>query len=85
MSHHRYLKSTMEEWRYIFAIGAVAYILPALIYAIYGSGEIQKWNSSRIQQQKDQDAVKSTWRLSSIIWNIFFMLRFMNIVEIIFY
>lgn len=52
-------KSTMEEWRYIFAIGAIAYILPALIYAVYGSGEVQKWNS-RQNQQRDEDAVKST-------------------------
>lgn len=49
----------MEEWRYIFAIGAIAYILPALIYAVYGSGEVQKWNS-RQNQQRDEDAVKST-------------------------
>lgn len=36
--------NTMEQWSYIFMIGAVAYILPALIFAIFGTGKTQKWN-----------------------------------------
>lgn len=36
--------NTMDQWRYIFIIGAVAYILPAIIFSIFGSAKIQKWN-----------------------------------------
>lgn len=48
----------MDEWRYIFAIGAIAYILPALIYAVYGSGNVQKWNSR--EEPKEQEIEKTT-------------------------
>jgi MFS transporter, ACS family, solute carrier family 17 (sodium-dependent inorganic phosphate cotransporter), other len=50
----------MEEWRYIFAIGAIAYILPALVFAFYGSGDVQKWNSTDEQKDKEQEIEKTT-------------------------
>lgn len=37
-------ENTMAQWQYIFIIGAVAYILPAFVFAIFGSAEVQKWN-----------------------------------------
>ncbi|XP_037825663.1 sialin [Lucilia sericata] len=36
--------NTIEQWHYVFIIGAAAYIIPAFIYWIFGSGKIQKWN-----------------------------------------
>lgn len=41
----------MDEWQYIFGIGAMVYIIPALIFMLFGSGEVQKWNN-----KKDDDA-----------------------------
>lgn len=37
-------QNTMAEWTYIFIIGAVAYILPAVLFALFGSADVQKWN-----------------------------------------
>jgi MFS transporter, ACS family, solute carrier family 17 (sodium-dependent inorganic phosphate cotransporter), other len=50
----------MEEWRYIFAIGAIAYIFPALIFALYGSGEIQKWNTSKTEEEQREQEIEKT-------------------------
>lgn len=41
----------MDEWQYIFGIGAMVYIVPAIIFMLIGSGEVQEWNS-----KKDDDA-----------------------------
>lgn len=38
--------NTMNEWTYIFIIGSIAYIGPAILYSIFGSAEVQKWNDS---------------------------------------
>lgn len=38
------LQSTNDEWRIIFIIGTVVYIVPAFIFTAFGSGEIQYWN-----------------------------------------
>lgn len=45
------LQSSMDEWQYIFGIGAMVYIVPAIIFMLIGSGEVQEWNS-----KKDDDA-----------------------------
>lgn len=39
--------NTIEAWNKIFMIGATAYILPAIIFAIFGSGVVQPWNESK--------------------------------------
>lgn len=44
VAHFTKDRNTMQEWTYIFIIGAVAYIAPALIYSIFGSAKVQKWN-----------------------------------------
>lgn len=36
----------MKEWSYIFMIDAFLYIFTAIIFIIFGSGNIQKWNKS---------------------------------------
>lgn len=44
VAHFTKDSNTLQDWTYIFVIGAVAYILPSAIFALFGSGEIQKWN-----------------------------------------
>lgn len=39
-------QSTSEEWKWIFAIGAAFYIVPAIQFMIFGSSDVQKWNSN---------------------------------------
>lgn len=38
--------NTLNEWTYIFIIGSIAYIGPAVLYSMFGSAEVQKWNDS---------------------------------------
>uniref|UniRef100_A0A182K207 Major facilitator superfamily (MFS) profile domain-containing protein n=1 Tax=Anopheles christyi TaxID=43041 RepID=A0A182K207_9DIPT len=47
VAHFTVQQSTMEEWQYVFMIGAAAYIVPALIFVIFGSGQVQKWNEPK--------------------------------------
>lgn len=35
----------MAEWQIIFTIGATVYIASGIVFCIFGSGEIQPWNS----------------------------------------
>lgn len=37
-------RNTVDEWNSIFLIGAAAYIVPALVFMVFGSGSIQSWN-----------------------------------------
>lgn len=46
----------MEEWQYVFGIGALVYIIPAIIFIIFGSGEVQEWN----EKKDSKDASEST-------------------------
>lgn len=32
------------QWQYVFAIGAFAYIAPAVLFMFLGSGDVQPWN-----------------------------------------
>ncbi|GAB0097404.1 hypothetical protein DMENIID0001_130410 [Sergentomyia squamirostris] len=47
--------NTFENWIYVFVIGAGIYIGSALIYAIFGSGEIQPWNTIVPDNADDED------------------------------
>lgn len=38
-------QSTVEEWEKIFFVGAGMYIGPTIIFMIFGSGYVQKWNN----------------------------------------
>lgn len=53
-------QSTMNEWQWIFIIGAFVYIIPALIFMAFGSGEVQKWNDGdQSKSSDDKDFVKT--------------------------
>lgn len=46
--------NTIEQWHYVFLIGAAAYILPAIFYWVFGSGKIQKWNEIDTTSSKEE-------------------------------
>lgn len=48
------IQSTSEEWKWIFMIGAIFYIAPAIQFMIFGSTDVQKWNSAE-QSQTDEN------------------------------
>ncbi|XP_055532908.1 sialin-like [Wyeomyia smithii] len=52
VAHFTAERSTMDEWRYVFGIGAAAYIIPALVFILFGSAAVQKWNEPN-QRPKD--------------------------------
>ena len=37
-------KNTLSQWNNVFLVGAVVYIIPAIIFMCFGSGEVQPWN-----------------------------------------
>jgi MFS transporter, ACS family, solute carrier family 17 (sodium-dependent inorganic phosphate cotransporter), other len=39
-----HIQSTMDEWRQIFVLDGILYIVSAVFFMIFGSGEVQKWN-----------------------------------------
>ncbi|KAL7050318.1 hypothetical protein ACKWTF_004034 [Chironomus riparius] len=47
-------RSTMDEWQWIFIIGAFVYILPGLFFIAFGSGEVQKWNEGQSDSKSDE-------------------------------
>lgn len=54
-------QSTEDEWRNIFIVGAAIYAGTALIFVIFGSGYVQKWNNiidaeDKVQTQSDQQS-----------------------------
>lgn len=38
-------QNTIKQWNTIFIINAILYIVPAIIFILFGSGQIQKWNN----------------------------------------
>ncbi|CAH1116593.1 unnamed protein product [Phaedon cochleariae] len=50
-----------SQWRIIFIIAAMMYLLPSLFYLFFASGEVQPWDSS-----SDDDAVKRRLRRKKI-------------------
>lgn len=47
----------MNEWQYVFAIGALVYIVPGITFLLFGSGEVQEWN----EKKEKVDAEQSQW------------------------
>lgn len=41
----------MDEWQWIFLIGGFVYILPAIFFIAFGSGEVQKWNEKTAERK----------------------------------
>ncbi|XP_062555464.1 sialin-like [Armigeres subalbatus] len=52
VAHFTAVRSTMHEWQYVFAIGAAAYIIPALVFVLFGSASVQEWNEPKQQESK---------------------------------
>lgn len=47
-------QSTISTWKYVFWIGAAAYIIPAFIFILLGTGAIQKWNDIKNPSIREQ-------------------------------
>lgn len=39
-------QNTIEGWRSVFLIGGFAYMGPALLFMLFGSADVQRWNRS---------------------------------------
>ncbi|XP_017072608.1 sialin [Drosophila eugracilis] len=46
-------ENTIDQWHWVFIIGAAAYILPALFFWVFGSGKIQKWNEVQTTESRE--------------------------------
>lgn len=55
------IKKTKSEWDRVFIISAVIYLLGAVVYGIFGTGEIQHWatRSSKEIEIKTHDSSKN--------------------------
>lgn len=53
-----FIQNTIDEWAIIFMIGGIAYIVPAILFTFFGSGEIQEWNkipsTDSANEQRDE-------------------------------
>lgn len=50
-----FLQNTIDEWSVIFVIAAIAYIVPAFVFILFGSGQVQPWNESKKTDEKTAD------------------------------
>ncbi|CAO1366144.1 unnamed protein product [Diamesa serratosioi] len=55
VAHFTAQRSTMDEWQYVFYIGAAVYIVPALFFILFGSGEVQKWNEKKDDKEVEAE------------------------------
>ncbi|GAB0086052.1 sialin [Sergentomyia squamirostris] len=46
--------NTMDEWSKIFYIGSVVYIVTAIVFMIFGSGNIQPWNEPKKPEEQPE-------------------------------
>lgn len=44
----------MNEWHLIFWIGAAVYIGSGLVFCLFGSGQVQKWNYLEKEETKKE-------------------------------
>ncbi|XP_063709262.1 sialin-like [Culicoides brevitarsis] len=58
VAHFTAEQSTFEQWSKIFWIGGGVYIIPAIIFMIFGSGEVQKWNDLSESREKDKKIIE---------------------------
>lgn len=47
------LQSLLTEWRMVFWITFCVHIAEAVIFAIWGSGRVQPWNSVKVGEDKE--------------------------------
>lgn len=48
-------QNTFEQWRPVFFIGASVYIISAIFFLFFGTGDTQPWNYPENQENKDKD------------------------------
>uniref|UniRef100_A0A1L8DEC3 Putative permease of the major facilitator superfamily protein n=2 Tax=Nyssomyia neivai TaxID=330878 RepID=A0A1L8DEC3_9DIPT len=51
LSYFTQEENTFENWNYVFLISSGIYFGSALVFAIFGSGEIQPWNTIEPQEE----------------------------------
>jgi MFS transporter, ACS family, solute carrier family 17 (sodium-dependent inorganic phosphate cotransporter), other len=56
VAHYTEHGHSLDNWQHVFWIGAAAYILPALLFFVFGSGKVQGWNE--IREKKSTDDTK---------------------------
>ena len=67
---YSFMQQTLDRWHIVFYIAAGVYMMGFLIYALLGSGEVQKWNEPEGTGNKEQMPVKamsSTETMFSVI------------------
>uniref|UniRef100_A0A336LRM6 CSON010445 protein n=1 Tax=Culicoides sonorensis TaxID=179676 RepID=A0A336LRM6_CULSO len=57
VAHFTHESNTFDEWRQVFLIAGSVYIVPAIIFMIFGSGQVQSWNdfSDKPNNEKDKE------------------------------
>ncbi|XP_055624146.1 sialin-like isoform X2 [Toxorhynchites rutilus septentrionalis] len=58
-------KNTMEEWRNVFLISAGIYVISGIIFIVFGSGKVQKWNE--IVKKPQEQAKVATYNRDSAV------------------
>jgi len=53
-----FLQSTQAEWRVVFYLSAAIYLLGAIVFTIFGDGEIQPWVRPFMTQGQGTSEVK---------------------------
>lgn len=50
-------QNTLEDWSIIFIIAAIAYIIPAIVFILFGNGNVQPWNEPKKTDEKTADDI----------------------------
>ncbi|KAG4078932.1 hypothetical protein HA402_010884 [Bradysia odoriphaga] len=48
VTHFTKERSSNEEWGYVFVVSAIVSVIGAIIFIMFGSGEVQNWNSAEV-------------------------------------
>lgn len=59
-------QNTIDHWSNVFLVGSIVYIVPAIVFMFFGSGEVQPWNDpEQMKRQKGRDNVEAKLPVSS--------------------
>lgn len=50
------IQNTIDEWTYIFIVGAVIYIVPSVLFMMCGSADVQPWNEPNAVDMKKRES-----------------------------
>lgn len=50
-----HLQNTIADWSYVFLIGSVVYIVPAIVFMLFGSAQVQPWNDPEMMVANDNN------------------------------